>query len=223
MLAQQFDEAFHQKYNQKNVRAYKDMYDDALRLMKSEDLKAFDLGMEPQRRPRRLREQRLRPGLPARPPARRERRALRRSHPRRLGHALEQLHLGRAPRREPRPGARHAADRPRAPRAARRNGRRARHRVRPHAAHQRRRRPRPLPEGVLRVCSPAAAFEAVTFTARPMRARRERRSKGRSPRRTSTPPSPTPSGLPLDQIVYSPSKRPFKVADNGQPIMDLFA
>jgi hypothetical protein len=47
MLAQQFDEAFHQKYNQKNVRAYKDMYDDALRLMKSEDLKAFDLSQEP--------------------------------------------------------------------------------------------------------------------------------------------------------------------------------
>jgi Protein of unknown function (DUF1501) len=47
MLAQQFDEAFHQKYNQKNVRAYKDMYDDALRLMRSEDLKAFDIGMEP--------------------------------------------------------------------------------------------------------------------------------------------------------------------------------
>ncbi len=47
MLAQQFDEAFHQKYDQKSVRAYKDMYDDALRLMKSEDLKAFDLSGEP--------------------------------------------------------------------------------------------------------------------------------------------------------------------------------
>lgn len=47
MLAQQFDEAFHQKYNQKSVRAYKDMYDDALRLMKSEDLKAFDISQEP--------------------------------------------------------------------------------------------------------------------------------------------------------------------------------
>lgn len=45
-LSQQFDETFHQKYNQKNVRAYKDMYDDALRLMKSEDLAAFDLSRE---------------------------------------------------------------------------------------------------------------------------------------------------------------------------------
>ncbi len=48
MLAQQFDANFHAKYDQKNVRAYKDMYDDALKLMKSEDLKAFDLGSEPQ-------------------------------------------------------------------------------------------------------------------------------------------------------------------------------
>ena len=30
-------------------------------------------------------------------------------------------------------------------------------------------------------------------------------------------------GLPLDQIIYSPSKRPFTLADKGQPIMDLFA
>ena len=30
-------------------------------------------------------------------------------------------------------------------------------------------------------------------------------------------------GLPLDQIVYSPSKRPFALADKGQPLMDVFA
>jgi hypothetical protein len=30
-------------------------------------------------------------------------------------------------------------------------------------------------------------------------------------------------GLPLNQVVYSPSKRPFVVADKGQPILDLFA
>ena len=29
-------------------------------------------------------------------------------------------------------------------------------------------------------------------------------------------------GLPLDQIVYSPSKRPFTIADKGQPITRLF-
>ncbi len=30
-------------------------------------------------------------------------------------------------------------------------------------------------------------------------------------------------GLPLDQVLYSPSMRPFTVADKGQPIVDLFA
>ena len=29
-------------------------------------------------------------------------------------------------------------------------------------------------------------------------------------------------GLPYNEIVYSPSKRPFTVADNGTPIMSLF-
>jgi hypothetical protein len=30
-------------------------------------------------------------------------------------------------------------------------------------------------------------------------------------------------GLPLNQVVYSPSKRPFVVADKGKPILDVFA
>ena len=30
-------------------------------------------------------------------------------------------------------------------------------------------------------------------------------------------------GLPLDQVLYSPSKRPFTAAHKGQPIVDLFA
>lgn len=46
MLANKFDQAFHERYDQKKVRAYSDMYDDAVRLMKSEDLKAFDLSSE---------------------------------------------------------------------------------------------------------------------------------------------------------------------------------
>ena len=29
-------------------------------------------------------------------------------------------------------------------------------------------------------------------------------------------------GLPLDQVIYSPSKRPFTIADKGQPIVSLF-
>ena len=46
LLADKFDQAFHERYDQKKVRAYSDMYDDAVRLMKSEDLKAFDLSGE---------------------------------------------------------------------------------------------------------------------------------------------------------------------------------
>jgi uncharacterized protein (DUF1501 family) len=30
-------------------------------------------------------------------------------------------------------------------------------------------------------------------------------------------------GLPLDQIIYSPSKRPFTIADKGQPLTAVFA
>jgi hypothetical protein len=30
-------------------------------------------------------------------------------------------------------------------------------------------------------------------------------------------------GLPLDQVIYSPSKRPFTVADKGQPLVQLFS
>lgn len=30
-------------------------------------------------------------------------------------------------------------------------------------------------------------------------------------------------GLPLDQVIYSPSKRPFTIADKGAPVLDLFA
>jgi uncharacterized protein (DUF1501 family) len=29
-------------------------------------------------------------------------------------------------------------------------------------------------------------------------------------------------GLPLDQVIFSPSKRPFTVADKGQPLTSLF-
>ena len=30
-------------------------------------------------------------------------------------------------------------------------------------------------------------------------------------------------GLPLDEIIYSPSKRPFTIADKGQPLTGVFA
>lgn len=46
MLTNAFDAEFHRKYNQKKTRAYTDMYDDAIKLMKSRDLAAFELGQE---------------------------------------------------------------------------------------------------------------------------------------------------------------------------------
>lgn len=46
-LAAAFNREFQQKYNHRQVRAYTDMYEDAIRLMRSEDLEAFDLNREP--------------------------------------------------------------------------------------------------------------------------------------------------------------------------------
>ena len=48
-VAKQLDAKFAATYNTKNVRAYSDMYDDALKMMKSEELKAFDLSAEPEK------------------------------------------------------------------------------------------------------------------------------------------------------------------------------
>ena len=46
MLANQFDKKFHETYKHNSVTAQSEMYDDAVRLMRSEDLKAFDLSAE---------------------------------------------------------------------------------------------------------------------------------------------------------------------------------
>lgn len=46
-VAKKLDRKFADAYNVKNVRAYSDMYDDAVKMMKSEELKAFDLDEEP--------------------------------------------------------------------------------------------------------------------------------------------------------------------------------
>ncbi|HLQ38026.1 MAG TPA: DUF1501 domain-containing protein [Planctomycetota bacterium] len=44
---QQLDQAFEQRYRQREVKAYSEMYADAVRLMRSSDLAAFDIGLEP--------------------------------------------------------------------------------------------------------------------------------------------------------------------------------
>ncbi|MBP6600776.1 MAG: DUF1501 domain-containing protein [Verrucomicrobiales bacterium] len=45
-LANEFDVEFHKRYQVKEVRAYTQMYDDAVRIMQSRDLAAFDLSSE---------------------------------------------------------------------------------------------------------------------------------------------------------------------------------
>lgn len=45
-LARKFDQDFHEEYNVKQVRAYTQMYDDAVRIMTSKDLQVFDLNQE---------------------------------------------------------------------------------------------------------------------------------------------------------------------------------
>ncbi len=46
LLADQFNSRFQSRYDQKHVRAYDSMYDDAIKLMRSDDLKAFDISKE---------------------------------------------------------------------------------------------------------------------------------------------------------------------------------
>jgi hypothetical protein len=46
-LAATFDKAFRSKYQQRTIHAYNTFYDEALALMKSQDLNAFDLSQEP--------------------------------------------------------------------------------------------------------------------------------------------------------------------------------
>ncbi len=46
-IARKLDQKFAQTYDIKNVRAYADMYDDAVKMMRSEELTAFDLSKEP--------------------------------------------------------------------------------------------------------------------------------------------------------------------------------
>ncbi len=47
-IAQMMDLSFHKKYPAKKVKAYHDVYDEAIRLMTSQDLEAFNLNKEPQ-------------------------------------------------------------------------------------------------------------------------------------------------------------------------------
>jgi hypothetical protein len=221
MLAQQFDESFHQKYNQKNVRAYKDMYDDALRLMKSEDLKAFDLGMEPQAvraaygnngfgqgclLARRLVENDVRfvevtlGGW--------DTHSNNFTSVERLAANLDQAlatlltDLDRRGLLEETVVAL-GTEFGRTPLINEDDGR----------DH--------FPQAFSGLLAGGGIRGGYVFGKTDARAERVEEGKVTPPDFNAT--IAYALGMPLDQIVYSPSKRPFKVADNGHPIMDLFA
>ncbi|MEM9080156.1 MAG: DUF1501 domain-containing protein [Verrucomicrobiota bacterium] len=46
-IADAFNKRFHEKYNVPQVKAYESLYDEAVKLMKSADLEAFDINQEP--------------------------------------------------------------------------------------------------------------------------------------------------------------------------------
>ena len=48
LLSQKLNSDFVNKYNQKQVRAYGDLYKDAVKLMRSKDIEAFDIAAEPE-------------------------------------------------------------------------------------------------------------------------------------------------------------------------------
>jgi hypothetical protein len=219
--AQQFDEAFHQKYNQKNVRAYKDMYDDALRLMKSEDLKAFDLNAEPQAvraaygnngfgqgclLARRLVENDVRfvevtlGGW--------DTHSNNFTSVERLAANLDQAlatlltDLDRRGLLEETVVAL-GTEFGRTPYINEDDGR----------DH--------FPQAFSGLLAGGGIRGGYVYGKTDARAERVEEGKISPPDFNATVAYAL--GLPLDQIVYSPSKRPFKVADNGRPIMDLFA
>ena len=115
---------------------------------------ALDLNREDAKRPRALSGRRA---VPDRPPPGRSGRRLRHPVHRRLGHARPELPDPASPAAAGRPRHRQPDPGPARPRP----GRRRRHghvgRVRPHAAHQQQRRPRPLGAGHVAPWSPAAA------------------------------------------------------------------
>jgi hypothetical protein len=46
-LMDEFDTSFRKKFQSEEVKSYSEFYDETMKLMKSEDLKAFDLSQEP--------------------------------------------------------------------------------------------------------------------------------------------------------------------------------
>jgi hypothetical protein len=63
----EFDESFRKKFQSEDVKAYTEFYDETMKLMKSEDLKAFDLARSPPTLAPSTSQQQLRSGSAAGP------------------------------------------------------------------------------------------------------------------------------------------------------------
>ena len=150
-------------------------YDRAVRLMRTAAGKAFNLDEENGRLARRLRPEPVRPGLPAGPPARRARRAVRRGHavqrhrrPASAGtRTSDNFDQVKALSEAARPGLVHADDRPEGSRPARQHADRLDGRVRPHAEDQPPAAAATTSPTPGRRCWPAAASRAGRSSARP--------------------------------------------------------
>ena len=159
------------------ARAHKEVYEKALNLVVSTPQGSLqpregDRRQADRRQAEgRVRHRRLRPRLPARPQAGRGRHRLRPDHPRRLGHAQQHPRLAPAPNMTAgaRQGDGHAGEGPGPARQAEGHGDRVDGRLRPHAADQPERRPRPLEPRAGRWCSAAATSRAAWSTAAPTR------------------------------------------------------
>ena len=203
------------------MKAYADMYDGAITMMKSEDLNAFDLTQESDemrdaygRNPfgqgcllaRRLVERGVR---------------FVEVTPRRLGHAQRQLRPHARALRRARPRALHAARATCTP-----------------AACSRKRSSSSPPSSAARRTSIRTSAATTTRKAfsgllagggiagGQIYGKTDKEGREVVEGRTEIPDFNATIayalGLPLDQIIFSPSKRPFTVCDKGQPITSLF-
>ena len=90
-LTGKLNQKFSERYGRKDVRAYTSAYDDAVKLMESSDLDAFDLKKEPESVRKAYGDDRFGQGCPFGSPSRGERSAICRGQPRWMGHSPGQF------------------------------------------------------------------------------------------------------------------------------------
>ena len=204
------------------VADHQKLYGQAQRMIHSPKMTAFDLSTEPKAIREAYGDSPFAAGLPAGPPAGRDGRAVRRSRCSTAGTRISTISTrSQAAGRQGRSAVRRPARRSGQPRHARQHAGRLDGGIRPHAAHQRPRRPRPFSHGVQR-----------------------RAGRGGHPRRTSDRqdrcwrpevtdrPVKVPDlfasfchalGIDAGKENMSSIGRPIKIVDGGQVVNELFA